>query len=179
MLDNDLLEKMKRLRGQPSQIPVEAESNNDDLLERIKRLRGQPQIKEASQIPVEAKSNNDDLLERMKRLRGQPQIKEVNPSQPNDRLPHDYIVNRMRTCDQILFDVVLEEILQNVSFYEHPENDSNSGVEMVYSLSVQWRRFYDQFLRYCSLYNYEGGQLTKDVMVKFASRAQIYSVIKE
>jgi len=153
MLGNDLLEKMKRLRGQPSQIPVEAESNNDDLLERIKRLRGQPQIKE------------------------------VNPSQPNDRLPHDYIINRMRTCDQILFDVVLEEILQNVSFYEHPENDSKvdaySGVEMVYSLSVQWRRFYDQFLRYCSLYNYEGGQLTKDVMVKFASRAQIYSVIKE
>ena len=122
-------------------------------------------------------SNNDLSSEQIAFLRQQKEG--IISYLGNTWNPHEYIVNRLKRLDIIDIDDVLEEIARHIDYYTENDTDMAKDIvdfKMPYPLSVQWRRFFEQFLIYCSLHNYKGNKFTKDIVIKFANCAQHYSV---
>lgn len=99
--------------------------------------------------------------------------------------PHEYIVNRLKRLDIIDIDDVFKEIARHIDYYTENDTDMAKDIadfKMPYPLSVQWQRFFDDFVHQCSRLGadlYIQNDDIREKILKCASIAQIHSVLTD
>jgi len=94
--------------------------------------------------------------------------------------PHEYATQRLKVFGTDVMAVLDDIAWYTKHYHDHDKKyDPVNGTEMVYPLSVQWQRFYDNFFKNYADYElaHGFGVINQATLLMFARQAQIWSVI--